>query len=96
MAFPLHAQSNKGTIVGTITDPNEALVAGAKVTVTNVATNETREATSNDEGTYNVTNLDPGIYKVTIEAAGFRTVVLERVTVETNARLARRAARSSP
>jgi hypothetical protein len=87
VAFPLHAQSNKGTIVGTITDPNDALVNGAKVTVTNVATNETRDATSNEEGTYNVTNLDPGVYRVTIEAAGFRTVVLERVTVETNARL---------
>ena len=87
LGFPLHAQSNKGTIVGTITDPNDALVAAAKVTVTNIATNETREATSNEDGTYNVTNLDPGIYKVTIEAAGFRTVVRERVTVETNARL---------
>jgi hypothetical protein len=57
------------------------------VTVTNIATNETREATSSEDGAYNVTNLDPGVYRVTIEAAGFRTVVRERVTVETNARL---------
>lgn len=38
------AQSNKATIVGTVRDPNEALVTGAKVTVTNLATGEPRGA----------------------------------------------------
>ena len=86
-ALPTFAQSNKGTIVGTVTDPNGALVAGAKITVINPATGDTREATTNDDGTYTVPNLDPGKYRVSVDAAGFQTTVFEDVTVETNARL---------
>ncbi len=81
------AQSNKGTVLGTVKDPNDALVTTAKVTVVNIATGETREASTSDDGTYTIPNLDPGKYRVTVEAAGFQTVVFEEVTVETNARL---------
>jgi hypothetical protein len=81
------AQSNKGTVLGTVKDPNDALVANAKVTVTNVATGETREVMTNDEGTYTASNLEPGKYRVTVEASGFQTVVFEDVVVETSARL---------
>jgi len=81
------AQSNKGTVVGTVKDPNEALVTNAKVTVVNRATQESREATTGDDGTYVVSNLEPGRYRVTVEAPGFQSVVFEDVTVETNARL---------
>ncbi|HKQ51441.1 MAG TPA: carboxypeptidase-like regulatory domain-containing protein, partial [Pyrinomonadaceae bacterium] len=84
---PLSAQSNQGTIVGTVKDPNEALVTDAKVTVVNRATGEVREATSNDEGIFTVPNLEPGRYRVTIDAAGFQSIVFEEVTVETNVRL---------
>ena len=81
------AQSNKGTIVGTVKDPNDALVTGAKVTVTNNATGDTHEAESGGEGTYTVTNLDPGKYRVNVVATGFQPVLFEVVTVETNARV---------
>ncbi|HSS21624.1 MAG TPA: TonB-dependent receptor [Pyrinomonadaceae bacterium] len=81
------AQSNKGTVVGTVKDPNDALVTSAKVTVVNMATAETREATTGDDGTYVVSNLEPGRYRVTVEAAGFQSVIFENVTVETSARL---------
>lgn len=81
------AQSNKGTVLGTVKDPNDALVTTAKVTVLNVATGVSRGATTGDDGTYTVSNLEPGKYKVTVEAQGFQTVVFEDVIVETNARL---------
>jgi len=81
------AQSNKGTVLGTVKDPNEALVTNAKVIVLNIATGESRDATTGDDGTYTVSNLEPGKYKVTVEAPGFQTVIFEDVTVETNARL---------
>ena len=81
------AQSNKGTVVGTVKDPNDALVTTAKMIVTNIATKESREATTGDDGTYVVSNLEPAKYSVTVEAAGFQTVVFEDVIVETNARL---------
>jgi hypothetical protein len=86
-AVSLHAQNNKGTILGTITDPQGGLVSGAKVTAVNLATNTTAEDTTTEAGIYTLPNLDPGMYRVTIEAAGFRTVVNESVRLETNARL---------
>ena len=80
-------QSNKATIVGTTKDPNDALVAGAKITVINNATGVVREADSGEDGTYTVTNLEPGAYTVTVNASGFQTVNFENVQLETNARL---------
>lgn len=79
-------QSNKATIVGTTKDPNDALVAGAKITVINTATGEVREAESGDDGTFTITNLEPGAYTVTANASGFQTVNFENVQLETNAR----------
>src|SRR5215203_3226200 len=81
------AQNNKGAIVGTVKDPNDALVSKAQVKVTSTRTGEVRTADTSDDGTYTVTNLEPGPYNVTVEAAGFQTVTFEAVQVETNARL---------
>ncbi len=80
-------QSNKGSIVGTVLDPNGAVVSGAKVTVTNNATKETRDVTVGDNGDFAVTNLEPGVYSVQVEAGGFKTLLFSTVTVETNARV---------
>ena len=76
------AQSNKGTVLGTVKDPNDALVANAKVTAVNIATGESREVTTGDEGTYTISNLEPGKYRVTVEASGFQTVIFEDVVVD--------------
>ncbi|HSL54010.1 MAG TPA: TonB-dependent receptor [Pyrinomonadaceae bacterium] len=81
------AQSNKGAIVGTVKDPNDALVAKAQVKVTSVKTGEVRTTDTSDDGTYTVTNLEPGPYTVTVESSGFQSVTFEAVQVETNARL---------
>lgn len=81
------AQNNKGAIVGTVKDPNDALVAKAQVKVTSTRTGEVRTTDTSDDGTYTVTNLEPGPYNVTVEASGFQTVTFEAVQVETNARL---------
>ncbi|HEX5885486.1 MAG TPA: TonB-dependent receptor, partial [Pyrinomonadaceae bacterium] len=81
------AQSNKGAIVGTVKDPNDALVANAQVKVTSVKTGEVRTADTSDDGTFTVTNLEPGAYNVTVEGTGFQPVTIEAVQVETNARM---------
>jgi hypothetical protein len=85
-AISAFAQNNKGAIVGTVKDPNDALVAKAQVKVTSVKTGEVRTIDTSDEGTFIVTNLEPGVYNVTVEASGFQTVNIEAVQVETNAR----------
>src|SRR2546421_775836 len=78
------AQSNKGSIKGTVKDQSGAVVQNATVTVSNVATNEARTASTGDDGNYQVPLLDPGTYKVTVKAASFPETVQENVAVQTS------------
>jgi hypothetical protein len=80
-AAPVSAQSDRGTITGSVTDPNGGLVAGAKVTATNINTGEVREATTSDEGTYTLPELAPAPYRISVEASGFKTSTLESIQV---------------
>ncbi len=82
-AFTALAQTNKGTIKGTVTDQNKGTIQGANVTVTNVGTNAERVVTTNDQGTYEVPVLEPGTYKVTVKAPNFADTVQENVNVTT-------------
>lgn len=77
-------QQAAGQIVGTITDPNGAVLADARVTVTNKATKATREATTNAEGYYQILALPIGTYQVIAERQGFRKVVAEDNVLQIN------------
>src|SRR5882762_5911964 len=63
-----------GSIVGTVTDPSGAVVSGARITITNTATGQTIELTSNSAGAFNSGAISPGSYKVQVSAKGFNTV----------------------
>jgi hypothetical protein len=76
------AQSSKGIVVGTITDPSGAVVAGATVKITNQSTNVVRETKTSAEGGFRIDAVDPGIYKIEVTAGGFKTIASENVTVE--------------
>jgi outer membrane receptor protein involved in Fe transport len=65
------AQLPTSTLDGTVRDPQGALVAGAKVSLSSVATDETRDITTGPEGHYGFTNLTPGEYNVSVSAPGF-------------------------
>jgi outer membrane receptor protein involved in Fe transport len=65
------AQTETGQIVGNVTDPNGAVVSGAKIKIVNVGTGAERLATSDTQGSYVATNLLPAVYEITVEAAGF-------------------------
>ena len=82
-ALSLLAQTNRGSIAGTITDATQAVVPNAKITVTNVGTNEVRTTTSAGNGTYSVPNLDPVLYNIKVEAPGFRAEEITNVKVDT-------------
>jgi hypothetical protein len=81
------AQNNKGAIVGNVKDPNDAVVPKAQIKVTSMKTGEVRNAESNDDGTFTVTNLEPGIYDVSVEATGFEPVTFQALHIETNSRM---------
>ncbi len=74
-------QTVSGQITGTVTDPSGAVVPGAKVTATDIATNVATTATTNTSGNYVLNQLTPGTYKVTIEKAGFQTLLQQNVQV---------------
>ena len=84
VATTISAQTNKGTIKGTVTDQNRAVVQDATVTATNVATNDERTVKTGDDGTYEILALEPGAYKVTVKAATFSDTVQENIVVQTS------------
>ena len=55
----LFAQTNRGSLTGTVTDPSSAVVSGATVTITNVGTNEVRKLTTASNGTFAAVDLEP-------------------------------------
>jgi len=77
------AQTITGTIIGTVKDPSNLPVAGAKVTLTQVSTGLERESTTNERGDFVFASLQPGEYKVAVTASGFKR--LEQRSVELSA-----------
>src|ERR1051325_7978802 len=75
------AQQPTGSIEGTVTDPQGAVVPNASVTAKSKATNLTRTVTSNDEGRYKSTQLPPDTYEVRAAATSFKTSVAPEVAV---------------
>lgn len=73
--WSLQAQDTRGTISGTVTDPQGAFVVGAKVVVTNTGTNVSTPLTTNGSGYYEAPLQLAGQYQVTVEAAGFKKTV---------------------
>jgi hypothetical protein len=69
----------KGSIRGTVTDPNGAVISGATVVVTGASGERT--TTTNSEGAYEVANLTPGSYTVKITQTGFKTASVANNTV---------------
>jgi hypothetical protein len=87
LIVPLAAQSTSGTIVGTVTDPTGAVVAGANVTVTNQGTGIALKTTTDSTGNYVLTPVAVGTYSVTVESAGFKKSVSSNITVNVQDRV---------
>jgi hypothetical protein len=73
------AQVTTGTISGTVTDPNGAVVTGADVKATNLDTAAERTTTSDGDGHFVFTFLPPGRYRVEVTAQGFQAYQAELV-----------------
>jgi hypothetical protein len=81
----LPAQEFRGRVIGQITDPQGAPLAGAVVRVVNQATGGTQQASSNETGAYQAPFLLPGLYDVSVEAKGMKRAEWPAVEVLTNA-----------
>jgi hypothetical protein len=77
----LRAQSTNASITGRITDPSKALIAEAKISAINTATNFRYESTTNNSGEYYLTTLPPGPYQIEIEKPGFNGLIKPDVIV---------------
>jgi outer membrane receptor protein involved in Fe transport len=75
------AQGGTGQLTGNVVDTNGAVVTGANVKLTSLATAQERETVTNDSGDFAFTLLPAGPYKLEITAGGFRTVVVEELRI---------------
>ena len=72
-------QAANATLNGTISDPLGAVIAGAKITATQIATGIKRDTVTNDNGLYVFSNMAPGDYELRIEVKGFATKLSKAV-----------------
>lgn len=77
----LPAQSERGSIRGTVEDPTGAVIAGANVAAINVGTGARTSAQTTEAGNYNIPQLPAGNYTVEIDHPGFKKLIQENVTV---------------
>ena len=80
-AVNVKGQVTGGAISGTVTDSVGKVVPNVRIAITNIATDVSREVTTNDEGFYSAPNLLPGTYVVKFSAQGFKTEAAKGVTL---------------
>jgi hypothetical protein len=79
---PGNAQTTTGRILGSVHDQQEAVIAGATVTVTDTLRNISRSTVSDESGDYVIADLPPSTYKVLVAAKGFNGFQTEGVLLE--------------
>jgi hypothetical protein len=81
------AQSGLGSITGQVRDTSGAAIPGAKVTLTNAATDVSIKTTTNASGVYLFQQLNPGSYTVEASAPNFKKTVRPSVTLDVDDKL---------
>lgn len=77
------AQTSKGTIAGSVSDPTGALIPGVNVTALHKTLGaESRSTTTDTSGSYRIDALEPGLYTVTFTATGFAILNIDKVEVK--------------
>jgi hypothetical protein len=80
--LPAYAQFDRGTISGTIKDPQGAVIPGVTVNATNTQTQQIRTTVTDGSGYFTFTNLQPGRYDVSAELEGFKKVSKQNVQLD--------------
>jgi Carboxypeptidase regulatory-like domain len=79
--LPVTSQVQNGQITGAVTDPTEAAIVGARVTVRNMDTGYRLNLHTNDAGLFVATELPVGHYQITVEATGFKVAKSSELTL---------------
>jgi len=82
LPLPVCAQTDRATLEGTVTDSSGAIIAGATVKITAVATLLTRQKTSNASGDYRFPGIAIGFYTIEVSSVGFKTKLIEDVELQ--------------
>jgi len=89
VASAAFAQMESATVLGRITDPSGAVLAGAEVDVRNIDTNIAVVATTNKEGFYRINSLRPGRYVISAHKPGFKSVSVTDISLNVQDNLVR-------
>ena len=81
-AAVLSQSSTAGLVSGVVTDQSKGTVAGASITLAQKGTSSTLSAISGSDGRYVFSNVEPGSYTLRVTAKGFRSSVVEALTVD--------------
>jgi hypothetical protein len=79
--LPSTAQEFRALVSGKVTDTSGAAVAGAKISIVNVATQLRSSTVSGSDGNYALPQLSPGKYELGVEASGFRRYTRQGITL---------------
>src|SRR5712692_4477451 len=82
---PANAQVSKGSISGSVTDPQGASVLGASIKAVSKDTNQTYDAETDSAGLFRLSLLPPGVYRVEVAKQGFRRIVFDSIDVSVGA-----------
>jgi len=73
-----------GNLVGNVTDPQQAAIADAVVTIKSKTTGYSLETKTDDRGAYEFGNIPPGVYDVRVTATGFNSFEANEITIAAN------------
>ncbi|MEI9974958.1 MAG: carboxypeptidase-like regulatory domain-containing protein [Ignavibacteriota bacterium] len=76
------AQSDRGSLTGTVKDPSDAGVPAAKLALRNRDTGVFTETETTPTGNYNFSSVPVGVYDLTVQASGFKTSVQKQITIQ--------------
>ena len=79
LSISVSAQTGTSSIRGVVRDPQDNVISGATVTLTNVSLGFTRTQTTTESGGYSFTSIPPGIYRVDVEVKGFKKATITDV-----------------
>src|SRR5205807_2312619 len=80
----LYAQGTTGRILGRVSDPSGAVLAGVKVTLVNEGTNVSRDVRSGENGDYDLVEVPVGSYRLEFDLTGFKKNIRRGVALDIN------------